>query len=81
MTRQTALTDKELFLKLRNNSSLLAGNIKLKIYGHLRCTSGKRMHRQNRVFFENESDAIDAGFRPCGHCMRDEYNKWKNGII
>ncbi|MGJ1205480.1 hypothetical protein [Sphingobacterium lactis] len=22
-------------------------------------------------------EAIEAGYRPCGHCMREEYLKWK----
>ncbi|MCE6992186.1 hypothetical protein LZG72_23970 [Dyadobacter sp. CY323] len=35
------------------------------------------MKLKNRVFFESESEAIENGYRPCGHCMRDEYSKWK----
>ncbi len=53
-----------------------AGNRKLKIYGRLDCSSGKRMKPENRVFFETTEDAIQAGFRPCGNCMRSEYRKW-----
>jgi methylphosphotriester-DNA--protein-cysteine methyltransferase len=49
------------------------GNQKLKIYGLLSCASGKRMKPANRVFFENENEAIAAGYRPCGHCMREKY--------
>jgi methylphosphotriester-DNA--protein-cysteine methyltransferase len=55
----------------------LAGNIKLKIYGKLTCSPGKRIKLQNRIFFKDEAEAIDAGYRPCGHCMRNEYKKWK----
>jgi len=29
------------------------------------------------VFFANEKDAIDAGYRPCGTCMKEQYKKWK----
>jgi len=47
-----------------------AGNAKLKIYGTLHCQSGKRMKKENRVFFKNEAEAISNGFRPCGNCMR-----------
>lgn len=55
----------------------LGGNLKLKIYGRLDCASGKRMKPLNRVFFGSQADAVNSGFRPCGHCMRDEYNAWK----
>jgi methylphosphotriester-DNA--protein-cysteine methyltransferase len=54
-----------------------AGNKKLKIYGTLHCSSGKRMKIANRVFFESEGEAENLGFRPCGHCMRKEYLRWK----
>jgi len=56
----------------------LAGNQSLRIYGTLACAFGKRMKKENRVFFINETEAIDAGFRPCGHCMHDRYVRWKN---
>ena len=56
---------------------ILAGNEKLRIYGQLSCRSGKRMHRGNRVFFADEDAALGAGFRPCGHCMRDAYLRWR----
>jgi methylphosphotriester-DNA--protein-cysteine methyltransferase len=54
-----------------------AGNSKLKIYGKLCCTSGKRMKTGNRVFFQSEEEARTAGYRPCGNCMRDAYLLWK----
>ncbi|WP_343635955.1 Ada metal-binding domain-containing protein [Fluviicola sp.] len=53
------------------------GNKTLKIYGTLACTSGKRMKRENRVFFSDEQEAISTGFRPCGHCLKKEYLTWK----
>jgi methylphosphotriester-DNA--protein-cysteine methyltransferase len=56
---------------------LLAGNKKLKIYGTLNCTSGKRMKTENRVFFESQKEAEGVGYRPCGHCMRAAYLQWK----
>lgn len=59
----------------------LGGNRKLKIYGRLNCHSGERMKRENRVFFEDEEEAILAGFRPCGQCFRNKYNAWKSGLI
>lgn len=54
-----------------------AGNRRLKIYGALNCSSGKRMKTGNRVFFKSAGEAINEGYRPCGHCMRDEYLQWK----
>jgi hypothetical protein len=55
----------------------LAGNRKLKIYGTLSCSSGKRMKTDNRVFFASEAEAKSMGYRPCGHCMREKYLEWK----
>ncbi|MBE6151274.1 MAG: hypothetical protein E7162_05645 [Firmicutes bacterium] len=61
----------------------LGGNKRLKIYGRLDCPSALR-HINNghyinhRVFFSNEETAINAGYRPCGICMKKEYKKWKN---
>jgi methylphosphotriester-DNA--protein-cysteine methyltransferase len=44
----------------------------------LHCASGKRMKKENRVFFSNEQEALEKSYRPCGHCMRSKYNNWKN---
>ena len=49
-----------------------------KIYGELDCYGAlswlRRGHYvKNRVFFASESDAIKAGYRPCGHCKRADY--------
>lgn len=46
----------------------LAGNKKLRIYGTLDCYSGKRMKKENRVFFASEKEAIENGYRCCKHC-------------
>lgn len=70
-------TNRVLLSLIKNRKILWAGNRKLKIYGKLNCKSGKRMKTQNRVFFQNEQEAIALGFRPCGHCMRLEYLDWK----
>jgi methylphosphotriester-DNA--protein-cysteine methyltransferase len=51
----------------------LAGNKKLKIYGTLHCKSGKRMKKENRVFFKDEKEAIDYGYRPCARCLNKKY--------
>lgn len=62
---------------VRKQQVTIGCNSRLKIYGKLSCASGKRMQRENRVFFTNESAAIYAGYRPCGHCMPQAYKKWK----
>jgi len=67
--------------KIRHGAISFAGNGKLKIYGRLSCTSGKRMKRSNRVFFSSEQEAMEKGYRPCGHCMKNKYKKWKNKFI
>ena len=64
-------------------SLIAAGKIKFggykiqKIYGELSCSSGKLMKAENRVFFQTEKEALDAGYRPCGHCMPEKYKQWK----
>jgi hypothetical protein len=64
--------------ELLNKGELqLAGNRKLKIYGTLNCSSGKRMKISNRVFFESEAEVEAMGYRPCAHCMRKAYLEWK----
>jgi methylphosphotriester-DNA--protein-cysteine methyltransferase len=60
-----------------NKEIVFGGNKVLKIYGLLNCKSGKRIKFRNRVFFTSEAEAIAAGFRPCGHCMREKYQEWK----
>lgn len=64
--------------KIKSHEINFGGNRKLKIYGTLQCNSGKRMKKENRVFFISENEAIEIGFRPCGRCMKSKYNKWKN---
>lgn len=62
---------------IRKGQISLGGNRKLKIYGTLRCSSGKKMLPVNRVFFSSEIAAIQAGYRPCGHCKTSAYRQWK----
>jgi methylphosphotriester-DNA--protein-cysteine methyltransferase len=64
---------------IRKGEIVFGGNKQLKIYGMLSCKSGKRMKLENRIFFSSEKEAIKEGFRPCGHCMKREYQKWKDG--
>jgi hypothetical protein len=75
---ETAFGRSKRLKQLLNSGSIrLAGNRKLKIYGTLNCSSGKRIKTENRLFFESETEAISAGYRPCGHCMKEAYQKWK----
>lgn len=66
---------------IRRGVIILGGHKKLKIYGHLHCKSGKRMKRENRVFFSSIEEALAQGFRPCGHCMKKAYQNWKNELV
>lgn len=77
MIEHQDLNQLDLHKHLKNKLIRLAGNRKLKIYGTLQCTSGKQMKKENRVFFKNEEEAINLGFRPCGHCLRNKYRQWK----
>ena len=74
-------SDSDLRNKIKNAEICFGGNQKLKIYGTLKCASGKRMKLENRVFFTSETEAKKNGFRPCGHCMKTKYQNWKNGLI
>ena len=77
MWEQNKIEKHEVFRLIKSKSIKFAGNKKLKIYGTLRCKSGKRMKKENRVFFLNEEEAIAVGFRPCGHCMAANYLNWR----
>ncbi|AZA89720.1 metal-binding protein [Chryseobacterium nakagawai] len=77
MILHSQLSDSELRSKIRKNEILLGGNKKLKIYGLLGCKSGKRIKKENRVFFTDVQEAFQNGYRPCGHCMKEEYQRWK----
>jgi len=65
-----------LMQQIKQKKLCFGGNRKLNIYGTLQCVSGKRMKRENRVFFYSEVEAINQGYRPCGHCMRGKYKQW-----
>ncbi|MBL7873129.1 MAG: metal-binding protein [Cyclobacteriaceae bacterium] len=66
---------------VREGEITLGGNKKLKIYGTLNCASGQRMNLENRVLFSSEKEAIQKGYRPCGNCMKQPYQHWKDGSI
>jgi len=81
MVKHIDISNADLRKLIRQKEIKLGGNHKLKIYGLLRCWSGMRMKRENRVFFTDLGEAIDNGYRPCGNCMPVEYKKWKNGSV
>lgn len=60
----------------------LGGHARTRVYGRLDCPVALSLLRRgfqprHRVFFANEADAIAAGFRPCGACLRAKYREWK----
>lgn len=81
MVAHTKLSDIALRCKIRNKEICFGGNRKLSIYGLLNCTSGKRMKKENRVFFGTEQEAQQNNFRPCYRCLKETYKKWKNGLV
>lgn len=80
MIAHQEIPEGQLSRMIRSGQIVFGGNKKLKIYGLLSCKSGKRMLVKNRVFFSTEQEAKDAGYRPCGHCMRTAYQAWKHSV-
>lgn len=80
MIAHSSLRNNDLHALIRAGKIRFGGNRRLKIYGTLQCSSGKKMKRENRVFFNSEKAAIANGYRPCGHCMRAAYKKWKGTV-
>jgi len=76
MIKHELLSDGDVRINIKQKKILFGGNSKLKIYGTLQCKSGKRLKRKNRVFFVSENEAVENGYRPCGHCLKTEYKKW-----
>lgn len=68
---------RKLAILIRKREITFAGYRRAKIYGLLKCRAGKRMKTENRVFFKDEKEAIQFGYRPCGHCLPEEYERWK----
>jgi methylphosphotriester-DNA--protein-cysteine methyltransferase len=77
MIAHNDLSVKELFSLIHKKDVVLAGNKRLKIYGLLRCSSGKRMKKENRVFFASEEEALQAGYRACLRCFRNQRYDWQ----
>ncbi|WP_223600894.1 Ada metal-binding domain-containing protein [Chryseobacterium sp. GVT01B] len=76
MILHSQLSPQNLRSKIHSRTIRFGGNKKLKIYGLLGCGSGKRMKRENRIFFKDEEEALQNNYRPCGHCMREAYKQW-----
>ncbi|MFI6726860.1 Ada metal-binding domain-containing protein [Streptomyces atratus] len=52
-----------------------------RVYGRLDCPSALRAiargrYVSQRVFFADETTAIEAGYRPCAVCLPEEYARW-----
>jgi methylphosphotriester-DNA--protein-cysteine methyltransferase len=64
------------------SKGLRGGHRGTKIYGRLDCPAALRAiarggYVKHRVFFADEATAAAAGFRPCGTCCKNRYQKWK----
>lgn len=81
MYLHSELSKSAIFKLIRHGTVKMAGYKKNKIYGLLHCKAGKRMNKENRVFFLNEQEAIDQGYRPCGACLPQQHKKWKATTI
>jgi len=77
MRNHIELSNTFLHHQIKAGRITFAGNKVLKIYGKLSCSSGKRMKKEKRVFFSDESEALAANYRPCGHCMKSAYSIYK----
>jgi methylphosphotriester-DNA--protein-cysteine methyltransferase len=78
MVPHSWISTKELHHQIRDRRIQFAGCSMMKIYGLLNCRSGKRMRKENRVFFVSQEEAKENDYRPCGNCMRTAYVVWKN---
>jgi len=77
MIRHRDHSDNEILAMIRTRSIKYGGNQHLKIFGTLKCKSGKRIKKENRVFFSSVDEAVENSYRPCGHCCWEEYSAWK----
>jgi hypothetical protein len=78
MLRHAELSPGELLGLLRRGAITLAGHRRGRIYGRLDCPSGRRMRREQRVFFADEAEALALGYRPCGRCLPLAYRAWRS---
>jgi methylphosphotriester-DNA--protein-cysteine methyltransferase len=60
----------------------LGGHRRTKNYGRLDCPTALRWIAKGKyvphlVFFADEAVAIAAGYRPCAHCLPQQYRHWR----
>ena len=79
MISHTEISRERLQTLIQRGEITFAGNQNLKIYGLLACASGKRMKKENRVFFKDAWEARGFGYRPCGRCMKEAFERWRQG--
>ena len=78
------LRGNDIWPMVRRGEVRLGGHRKNKLYGRLDCRVANQYlrrgtYQKNRVLFENEGEAIRAGYRPCGACLPNHYKVWKEG--
>lgn len=79
MISHTEISRERLQTLIQRGEITFAGNRNLKVYGLLTCVSGKRMKKENRVFFKDAWEARGFGYRPCGRCMKEAFERWRQG--
>ncbi len=62
MIHHIKIRDVNLHKLIKQKEVGFGGNINLKIYGTLHCKWGKRMKRENRVFFLSETEGYKKWF-------------------
>lgn len=82
MTKTYTLRNEENTEVQSTCAGTVGGHKKLKIYGRLDCENALRWIEKghyvtHRVFFADETTAQEAGYRPCGCCMKEEHKEWK----
>jgi hypothetical protein len=83
MSKTYRLLGKDRQIYLSDTPGTLGGNGRQKLYGQLNCASAMRAvaagntYQEHRVFFADEATAIAAGYRPCGKCMKAQYDAWR----
>lgn len=82
MDRTYKLLGRDNIIHASDVPGTLGGHRRTKVYGRLDCPSALRAiarggYIAHRVFFADEATAIEAGFRPCGTCMRERYREWR----
>ena len=77
MIAHADLSQGQMLGMIKRGEITYGGSRTMKTYGLLRCKAGKRGLKKNRVFFRDEAEARNAGYRPCGCCQWTKYSAWK----